>query len=269
MIVADHCYLSGRYRGPAHNKCNLEYQVPKFFPAVFHNLAGYDAHIFVKNLGMTDGKIKCIPKNEENYISSTKQIEVDTFESNGKTISINRTIRFDSFKFMASKLDKLAGNLNFSSFKFFHNMRSSFYAKEETINLTGLSHEQKQRILLKQVHIELLKLHPLKKKGIYPYDYMDCFEKLSETALPPIESFYSELNDNSISEDEHAQNIWKTFNMETMREYHDLYLKTDVLLLADVFENFRNVCLENYKLDPAWYYTVPGHAWDAALKVTK
>ena len=118
---------------------------------------------------------------------------------------------------------------------------------------------------------EQAKFKLLKRKGIYPYDYMDCFERLSETTLPPIESFYSELNKSGISEDNytHAQNVWETFEMETLQDYHDLYLKTDVLLLADVFENFRDVCQENYGLDPAWYYTAPGLAWDAALKVTK
>ena len=63
--------------------------------------------------------------------------------------------------------------------------------------------------------------------------------------------------------------IWNGFKLKTMGDYHDLYLKTDVLLLADVFEEFRRVCLENYKLDPAWHYTSSGLAWDAALKLTK
>ena len=118
---------------------------------------------------------------------------------------------------------------------------------------------------------EQAKLELLKRKGVYPYDYMDCFERLSETTLPPIESFYSELNKSGISEDNytHAQNVWETFELETPQNYHDLYLKTDVLLLADVFENFRDVCQENYGLDPAWYYTAQGLAWDAALEVTK
>ena len=118
---------------------------------------------------------------------------------------------------------------------------------------------------------EQAKLELLKRKGVYPYDYMDCFERLSETTLPPIESFYSELNKSGISEDNytHAQNVWETFEMETPQNYHDLYLKTDVLLHADVFENFRDVCQENYGLDPAWYYTAQGLAWDAALEVTK
>ena len=83
--------------------------------------------------------------------------------------------------------------------------------------------------------------------------------------------FRATLNKSGISEDNytHVQNVWETFEMGTLQDYHDLYLKTDVLLLADVFENFRDVCQENYGLDAAWYYTAPGLAWDAALKVTK
>ena len=109
------------------------------------------------------------------------------------------------------------------------------------------------------------------RKGVYPYDYMNCFEKFNDTELPTKELFYNKLNDTHISDDDyqHAQNIWKQFNMKTMKEYHDLYLKLDVLLLADVCENFRKVCLKNYKLDPAYYYTAPGIAWDACLKITK
>ena len=111
-------------------------------------------------------------------------------------------------------------------------------------------------------------LELVKRKGVYPYDYMDCFERLNETCLPPIECWYSRLSDEDISTDDykHAQQVWDKFQMKTMRDYHDLYLKTDVLLLADVFEEFRNICLENYELDPAWYYTTPALAWDACLK---
>ena len=95
-------------------------------------------------------------------------------------------------------------------------------------------------------------------------------EKLSETQLPPKEEFYSKLNDENITDDDyqHAINVWNTFNCQTIRDYHNLYLKSDVLLLADVFENFRKTCLHHYNLDPAHYYTSPGLAWDACLKET-
>ena len=106
---------------------------------------------------------------------------------------------------------------------------------------------------------------------VYPYDYVDRLDKLAETQLPPKEDFYSRLNKSLISDEDykHAQKVWSEFDCETMRDYHDLYLKSDVLLLADAFENFRDVCLTNYELDPAWYYTASGLAWDAALKKTK
>ena len=100
---------------------------------------------------------------------------------------------------------------------------------------------------------------------------MDSQKKLKETELPPKEAFYSRLNDKGISDEdyEHARKVWETFEMKNLEDYHNLYNRVNVLLLADVFENFRNVCIKNYNLDPAHYYTAPGLAWDAALKVTK
>ena len=240
--VRDHCHLSGKFRGAAHNKCKLQYKIPKFFPVIFHNLSGYDSHLFIKNLGVTEGPISCIPNNEEKYISFTKQIVVDSFTNKeGNEVDVKRELRFiDSFKFMASSLDSLVNNLGKNNF----NNLKQFYEGEQ--------------------------LDLLLRKGVYPYDHMDSPEKLDETQLPPKEAFYSKLSGEDISEKDyiHAQNVWEKFNMKTMREYHDLYLKTDVLLLADVFENFRDVCLKNYKLDPAWYYTSPCLAWDAMLKIT-
>ncbi len=241
--VLDHDHLTGRYRGAAHNDCNLNFKIPKHIPVLFHNLAGYDAHLFIKNLGVSSGKIGCIPNNEEKYISFKKDIKVDDYKNkDGKIINIYREIRFiDSFKFMSSKLEKLVDNLENDNFK---NMKQ-FYKKKR------------------------LKL--LLKKGVYPYDYIDSFDKLNEKSLPSIEAFFSKLNNESISESDykHAQEVWKTFNIKNMKEYHNLYLESDVILLSDVFETFRDVCIENYKLDPAWYYTSPGLSWDAMLKKTK
>ena len=110
----------------------------------------------------------------------------------------------------------------------------------------------------------------LYKKGIYPYGYMDSFEKFNETSLPKKEDFYSKLKDENITEDEyaHAKTVWETFKCKTLGDYHDLYVKTDVALLADVFENFRKLCLQQYGLDPAHYFTSPGLSWDALLKKT-
>ena len=109
------------------------------------------------------------------------------------------------------------------------------------------------------------------RKGVHPYDYVTSIDKLKETKLPPKEAFYSLLYNEEISDEdyEHAHNVWNTFNCQTLQDYHDLYLKSDVLLLADVFENFRKTCLKYYKLDPCHYYTAPGLPWDACLKLTK
>ena len=242
--VRDHDHFTGKFRGAAHNKCNLQFKKPQFTPVIFHNLSGYDAHLFVKNLGVSEGNIKCIPNNEEKYISFSKEIVVDSWEKDGKTFDVKHEIRFlDSFKFMASSLAGLVDNLARSGMEKFQNLKKEFKANFELLT----------------------------QKGVYPYDYMNCLEKFSETQLPIKEDFYSKLNDCNITDKEykHAQDIWEKFGISNLGEYHDLYLKTDVLLLADVFEEFRNICLENYNLDPAWYYTSPGLSWDALLKHSK
>jgi len=98
----------------------------------------------------------------------------------------------------------------------------------------------------------------LTRKGIFSYEYIDCFKKLEDTCLPPRESFYSSLTGDTVSEDNyaHAVNVWQRFSIRILGEYSDLYLKTDVLLLADIFENFRDSCIASYGLDPAYYYTL-------------
>ena len=250
--VRDHCHFTGRYRGAAHNSCNLNYKKPKFTPVVFHNLSGYDSHLFIKNLGFSEGDIKCIPNNEEKYISFSKEIEVYSYtkevkdkktgETKKEVKHIHHEIRFiDSCKFMSTSLDKLVSNLPKDDFD---NLKR-YYAGE--------------------------KFNLLTRKGVYPYEYMNSPERFKETKLPPKKAFYSRLNDEDISDEdyEHAIKVWKTFNMKTLKDYHDLYNEADVLLLADVFENFRDICIENYELDPAYYYTAPGLAWDAALKLTE
>ena len=113
------------------------------------------------------------------------------------------------------------------------------------------------------------KLDLMAQQGVYPYDYMDSFNRFEETQLPNKEDFYSILNDEHISDEdyEHAKRVWNTFNMKNMGNFHDIYLKSDILLLADVFENFKT-CLQYYKLDPCHYFTSPGLSWDAMLKMT-
>ena len=152
----------------------------------------------------------------------------------------NHLTFINSFQFMSSSLDKLVSNLPKEAFK---------YTSEE---FTG-----KELSLMSQ-------------KGVYPYDFMNGFEKFDQMELLTKDQFYSVLNNQHIMNNEynHAKKVWKVFNIKTMGEYHDLYLKSDVILLADVFENFRKTCLQYYKLDPCHYFTSLGLSWDAMLKLT-
>ena len=95
----------------------------------------------------------------------------------------------------------------------------------------------------------------LLRKGVYPYDYMDSWERFSETKLTDKKSFYNKLNQEGITnrDHEHARNVWKT-HMQKMGEYHNLYVQSDTLMLADIFESFRNKCMKIYLLDPAHFY---------------
>ena len=240
--VRDHCHITGQYRGAAHRSCNLNCRIPKLIPVILHNLQGYDAHLFIKKIGNIKGRFKCIPTTEEKYMSFSKKIIVGNYidKKTEKIKNITFEIRFiDSYKFQQASLASLVDKL-----------------KEEDFISTKKEFKQ---------HTELLT-----RKGVYPYDYVSNLKKFLETQLPPREEFYSKLNEEDITEKdyEHAIKVWEEFKCQTIRDYHDLYLKTDVLLLADVFENFRKTCLKHYQLDPAYYYTSPHLAWHACLKTT-
>ena len=100
---------------------------------------------------------------------------------------------------------------------------------------------------------------------------MDSWEKFDENTLPSKKDFFSNLNLEDISDEDytHAQKVWNIFKIKNLGEYHDLYVQSDTLLLADIFENFRNMCLNIYELDPVYFVSAPGLAWQACLKKTK
>ena len=110
----------------------------------------------------------------------------------------------------------------------------------------------------------------LLRKGVYPYEYMDNWERFDETSLPNKESFYSNLNMENINDIDYrySNNVFKRFKLKNLGECHDLYVQSDTLLLADVFESFRNTCLKVYELDPAHFLSLPGLAWQTYLKKT-
>ena len=239
--VRDHCHITGKYRGSAHQDCNLKLRLnPEELkiPVIFHNLRGYDSHFIMQEIGAIANKHTYINKKGEE-----KQMNINAIPNNMEKYMAfmlgNHLTFIDSFQFMSSSLEKLVSNL-----------------PKESLKYTSQKFKGK-------------KLDLMARKGVYPYDYMDSFDKFNEK-LPPKEEFYSILNDEHISNEDykHAQNVWKTFSLKNMGEYHDLYLKTDILLLADVFENFRKTCLEYYKLDACHYFTSPGLSWDAMLKMT-
>ena len=242
-IVRDHCHITGKYRGSAHKHCNLNFQITDKIPVIFHNLRGYDSHFIIQEIGEIIKK-HTYKETGKDGKEKVKQMNINVIPNNMEkylAIMLGNHLKFiDSFQFMSSSLDKLVSNLPKELFKY-----------------TSEKFQGKQFDLMT-------------RKGVYPYDYMDSFEKFNEQ-LPTKEDFFSILNNEHIKDQdyEHALKVWETFSLKNMGEYHDLYLASDILLLADVFENFRKTCLEYYKLDPCHYFTSPGLAWDAMLKMTK
>ena len=240
--VRDHCHITGKFRGSAHQECNLKLRIKPEdikIPAIFHNLIGYDSHFIMQQIGeiakkhaytnkkgeKQDLNVNAIPNNMEKYMAFMLG---------------NHLTFIDGFQFMSSSLDKLVSNL----------------PKDDLIYTSKVFKSKR--------------LNLMSQKGVYPYDFMDSFEKFNQTELPTKDQFYSILNDQHITDDEydHAKKVWKTFKIKTMGEYHDLYLGSDVLLLTNVFENFGKTCMQCYKLDPCHYFTSPGLSWDAMLKMT-
>ena len=289
--VRDHCHITGKYRGSAHQECNLQLRVDVEkikIPVIFHNLRGYDSHFIMQEIGQIvkdyeytnkNGKkcqmnINAIPNNMEKYMAFMLG---------------NHLTFIDSFQFMGSSLEKLVSNItkcgkcetckpddcmklniNYKNKTLQH--KTSIPCGEcqncKNIDKDCISPNYDKLKYTSQIFKDK-KLDLMARKGVYPYDYMDSFEKFN-SPLPTKEDFYSILNNKDISKEDyqHVKNVWNKFNLKNMGEYHDLYLKSDILLLVDVFENFRKTCLEYYKLDPCHYFTSPGLSWDAMLKMT-
>ena len=216
--VIDHDHFTGDFRGMAHKACNLKCKEPTFIPVIAHNCSKYDIHLFIKELSeIQDNNLSVtyLPSNSETFISISLKYKVGEYEKENKTYSKYFELRFlDSLRFMQSSLDNLTRNLS--------------------------AHPHLDEVFTDN---ELLRC-----KGIFPYEYLNSFDVLKEPKLPPIESFYSSLRLESVSEEEysHANHVFDYYKCETLKDYLILYLKTDVLHLADVFEEFRNTCLDHY-----------------------
>ena len=189
--VRDHCHYTGRYRGAAHSSCNRMYKIPDYIPVVFHDLAGYDAHLFIQELAKHTSKINVIAKNAENYISFSAKVEVDRYiDKSGNEKVKEMELRFiDSFKFMSSSLDSSVNNLAKGGHHF--------------SGLEDYNSEQRELLI---------------RKGVYPYKYMNSWDKFEETRLPRKDEFYSKLNVFGIDEVEyqHARNVWDKFGLKNI-----------------------------------------------------
>ena len=244
--VKDHCHYTGKYRGAAHNICNLKYKVSKEIPVVFHRGSTYDYHFIIKELvKVFDGNFDCLGENTEKYITFSvplkKKIE-------NKDIEINYKIKFiDSCRFMSSSLSKLFDNLS----KGIHNNKCSdcnycldyIKIKNEKLllkcfNCNSYYKKKFNKDLIKKFkntysfcNSDLSKFILLLRKGVCPYEYMDSWEKFNETSLPIKEDFYSNLNMEDIDDIDyrHGNNMFKGFKFENLGDYHDLYVQSDIL----------------------------------------
>ena len=237
--MADHCHITGSYRGAAHQDCNLQYSLRYLrIPCVLHNFRGYDSKYIVQALSSyLAERIEIIAENSEKF----------------KSITLDGKVRFfDSLQHLPSSLDALVKNV----------LTGSGSLDEKKARLVHLTNHYKD--------LDDEKFVLLLRKGVFPYAFMDSLGKLRMTTLPTYEDFYDTLKNENISIEDynHAKSVWDTFEITSMRNYTKLYLKLDVLLLADIIENYRSLALKEYSLDPLRYFTSPALTLDAALLKT-
>ena len=256
-------------------------KIPKEIPVVFHNSSTYDYHFIIKELVKEfEGNFECLGENTEIYITFSVPIKK---KIDNKDLEITYKIKFiDSYRFMSSSLSKLVDNLsegirNNKCFDCESNLDYIKIKKNDKLLLKcfncNIYYKKKfNKDLMKKFkntysfcNNDLNKFILLLRKGVYPYEYMDSWERFNETSLPSKKEFYSNLNMEDIDEIDyrHGNNVFKSFKLENLSDYHDLYVKGDTL-----FENFRDMCLKEYELDPAHFVSPPGLAWQACLKKT-
>ena len=226
--------------------------------------------------------LKCLGKNTEKYITFSVPLKKEIKNKN-KIIEIKF---IDSYRFMSTSLSKLVDNLS----EGIHNNRyvdcksclEYMKNKDEKLIFRCFSCKKNYEKDFNKELIErfaniyelcngdLNKFILLLRTGVYPYEYMDNWERFDEASLPDKESFHSSFNIENINDIDyrHGNNVFKKFKLKNLGEYHDLYVQSDTLLLADVFEYFRNMWIKVYEFDPAHFLSLPGLAWRACLKKT-
>ena len=262
--VKDPCYYTVKYRGA--DICNLRCKILKEIPVIFHNGSAYDYHFIIKEF---KEQFECLRENTEKYITFSVPLKKEL--GNGKLITYKRKF-IDSFRFMSSSLSSLVDNLSegLHSDKCRDCKSSLDYTSVKDNQFIFRCFECKKNYK-KEFNKELLKIFGnicefcnkdinkfvlLLRKGVYPYEYMDSWGRFDETSLPDKENFYSSLKMKNITDIDyrHAKIVFKNLNNKNLGDYHDLYVQSDTLLLADVFENFRNICIEIYELDLTHFF---------------
>ena len=241
--VQDHDHYTGLYRGAACQGCNTKLRMRRcFLPIFFHNLRGYDMHHLCKHGfgNFPSWTLSPIPTTREKYLALTAQIKVGAQPTNGR--DINFCVKFlDSFQFLSTSLAKLASTLP----KFEHAL--------------NLIHEYPN--VTRDI---------IERKGLFPYEYFNSLDRLSDMQLPSKPHFYDSLSEQHVTDEEyaHAQKAWDAFHCTSFGEYTQRYLELDVYLLADIFEHYRKTCFKTDGLDPTHFFTSPGYSFTAALKQT-
>ena len=257
----------------AHGISNLRYKTPKQILVVFHSGSTYDFHFIINKLAKEFyGHLECLGENTEKYI--TFSVPISKKLDNGKTSTY--ILKFiDSFRFMSTSLSSLVDNLSekFHSGKCKDCKSELDYMSFEDNKLIFKCFECK-RNYMKDFDKELIKrfgniyefcngdinkLILLLRKGVYPYEYMDSWERFNETSLPDKKAFYSELNLEEITYKDypHAQKVFKELKLKILGDYRNLYVQSETLFLADVFENFKKKCIEIYELYLIIFYLHP------------
>lgn len=238
--VRDHNHMTGKYRGAAHNECNIALQMPDYIPVVFHNLKGYDGQFLVRELSKhcdSNDDLSVIATTAEKFLSFTFTYKVYRDDKHYNRVKF----RFiDSFQFLSSSLDYLA-------------------------SITP----NEQKAFTREAFPDDVQFQLMTRKGFLPYDYLSDHTVLGMPMPPYQEVKKGLLGTVSAEEYAHGLKVWNAFGCRCLGDYMKVYLMADVYLLADVFENFRSVCKEYYGLDPLHYYSLPGLSWDALLKMTK
>lgn len=240
--VRDHDHITGKYRSPLCHTCNSKLCLSRrMLPIIFHNFKNYDAHQIIKHgIGkFKHWQLSTIPQTKEKFMNLTARIPVDQTKE-GKIVFFN-VVFLDSYQFMSSSLANLVKNLD-----------SLPFTEVLKRNCPNLSNDV------------------IKRKGVFPYSYFNSLSKLQETSLPPRSAFKNDLNNEECSEDDYqfAERAWQEFNCQSFGDYLMVYLKLDVLLLACVFERFRDKALQQDGMDPVHFVSLPGLSFLSAFKMT-